>query len=94
MHNLGAFTHPPWYYQTARTVQQGLNYDFAAVNWDGVKGTPETEYGIKYEEVEFVGPENATLRGWHIAPSSPSSLGIVAVHGYLLNICSFTFQKC
>jgi len=77
------FTHPPWYYETARTPQQGLNYAWGSINWMNIRTNPLKDFNITYQDVEFPGPFGSTLRGWYV-PADPrfnSTRGVVAVHG-------------
>lgn len=77
------FTHPPWYYETARTPQQGLNYGYGSVNWMTFRNNPLKDHNYTFQEIEFEGPYNSILRGWYIPAeeSFNSSRGIVGVHG-------------
>lgn len=88
------FTHPPWYYETARTPQQGLNYNWGSINWMTFRNNPLKDHNFTFHEVEFDGPYGSTLRGWYI-PADPkfnSTIGIVGVHGAGLDRREFLKQ--
>jgi len=75
------FTHPPWYYHTSRTPEQGLNLAFSFDNWMNVSSNPKQAFNIPYEEVLIPGPYDSILQGWFINSSKPSDKVIVTVHG-------------
>lgn len=74
---------PFWYHETRRTVEQGLNYEWCGDNWEGMNKTPKEEFQLDYEDIEFEGPENSTLRGWYIPVKGipTKNAGVIGVHG-------------
>jgi len=81
------FFRPTWYFETARKVEEGLHFAFSGAHWMNAKGTPWTLHGLNFQDVEFEGPLNSTLRGWYIPAKNKNPSGIfdspavVAVHG-------------
>jgi len=75
------FTHPPWYYNTARGPNKSLNFDWASNSWMNFSSNPKKEWNLSFEEVEIPGYENSILTGWYIPSYENSTRGIVAVHG-------------
>jgi len=77
------FTHPPWYYETARTPLQGLNFEYGSINWMNIKSNPLKDFNISFTDVEIDGPYGSTLRGWFIPAKAQtnSTRAVVAVHG-------------
>lgn len=45
--------------------------------------TPKEEFQLDYEDIEFEGPENSTLRGWYIPVKGipTKNAGVIGVHG-------------
>lgn len=73
---------PPWYVH--RTPEEGLQPrtdEFAEESWQGIHRDPQRDFGYRFEEVEFAGPEGATLRGWIIPGAPDARVGVVTVHG-------------
>jgi len=75
------FTHPPWYYDTARGPKRSLNFEWSSKNWMNLSSNPMIEWNLPFEEVEIPGSEDSILTGWYIPSYENSSRGIVAVHG-------------
>lgn len=64
---------PPWYYQN-KSNRDSLRMKGCPLYWQGWITDPETDLGLKYEDVHFRSTDGYTLRGWHIFPPSSDLL--------------------
>lgn len=60
-----------------------FSLEWCGDNWEGMNKTPKEEFQLDYEDIEFEGPENSTLRGWYIPVKGipTKNAGVIGVHG-------------
>lgn len=77
----GLVMKPPWYEH--RNPEQGLRPPnaFMLEGWAPGLNDPRTDFGLAYEEVEFVAVDGSTLRGWWVPGVEGAAAGIITVHG-------------